>query len=266
MGATRAHIPASNSANGPVAAAIAPQVKSIPHQNSNNQSQQQPRYQEAKENGNQNTLKPASLYRNNIRPLANVVSPYTQTNESSSFRSPLGEPTGNHSKFGLLSVSVKVANDPVTVGKKQNVIVLVSDATSNDKVSGAEVVGQVTKSSGLLKKEFQASTDDNGQVWYSWKIKQTVNSPDTYKVAVTILAPGYQKQTAATSFTVNPSTSSSPLMESPFNSNTGVNDNNNNNNLLSNRIHDFTNKILDDVKQNTKDKWTLRHFILPTPF
>jgi len=147
MGTTRAHIPASNSANGPVAAAIATQVKSIPNQNSNNQSQQQPRYQEAKENGNQNTLKPASLYRNNIRPLANVVSPYTQTNESSSFRSPLGEPTGNHSKFGLLSVSVNVADDPVTVGKKQNVIVLVSDATSNDKVSGAEVVGQVTKSS-----------------------------------------------------------------------------------------------------------------------
>jgi hypothetical protein len=157
-----------------------------------------------------------------------------------------------------------MGNDPITAGNKQNVIVLVSDATSNEKVAGAKVVCQVTKSSGLPNKGFQARTNDNGQISYSWKIKQTGNTPDTYNVAVTILAPGYHKQTAATSFTVNPPMSPTPIAESPSNSNDAVDSNNGN--LLSNRIHDFTNKILDDVKQNIKDRWTARHFILPTPF
>ena len=265
--ATRVQIPASKSSNDPIAATIAPQVKLMPQQNTRNQpsppSQQQPRYQQAIENENGNTLQPMTSHINNIKPLTNVPSSDTQANESGALTTTSGQPAGNHSKSSLLSVLIKLGNDSITAGNKQKVTVLVSDATSNEKVAGAKVVGQVTKSSGLLKKGFQAHTDDNGQVSYSWKIKQTVNAPDTFKVVVTILAAGYQEQTAATSFTVNPSTSRGPSIESPFKSNVNGNYDNN---LIGNRVHDFTNKILDDVKQNTKDKWIPRHFILPTPF
>jgi hypothetical protein len=45
----------------------------------------------------------------------------------------------------LLSVSVKVGKDPIPTGNKQNVIVSVSDAKSNEKVAGAKVIGLVMK-------------------------------------------------------------------------------------------------------------------------
>lgn len=68
----------------------------------------------------------------------------------------------------------------------------------------------------------------------------------------------------AASFIVNPSMSSNTSTDKLVNSNNDVDVNSGD--LLSNRVHYFTNKILDDVKQNIKDKWTPRHFILPTPF
>jgi uncharacterized GH25 family protein len=69
----------------------------------------------------------------------------------------------------------------------------------------AKVTGQVVKSSRLPKKGFEINTDDNGQVSYSWRIKQTAGTTGTYRVGVTVLAPGYQEKTATTSFKVKPS-------------------------------------------------------------
>jgi hypothetical protein len=157
-----------------------------------------------------------------------------------------------------------VGNDPITAGDRQSLIISVSDARSNDKVAGANIAGQVTKSSGAANKGFRLHTDYNGQATYSWKIKQTAVAPDTYKVAATVAAPGYQEQVAVASFTVNPSIASTTGTAKLVNINKDVDTNSGD--LLNNRVHDFTNKILDDVKQNIKDKWTTRHFILPTPF
>ncbi|MFL6430882.1 MAG: hypothetical protein ACJ71X_05425 [Nitrososphaeraceae archaeon] len=200
---------------------------------------------------------------NNVKPLSRVASPKAQTNESSGFISASTRHTENTSSTNSLLVSVKVGKDPITAGNKQNIIVSVSDAISNEKVAGAKVTGQVVKSSGLPKKGFEINTDGNGQVSYSWRIKQTAGTTGTYRVGVTVLAPGYQEKTATTSFKVKPSALFSISSITPLDRN---NDVNNNNNLLTNHIQGYTNKILDDVNQGLNNKWTARHFILPIPF
>jgi hypothetical protein len=259
---TAVQTPVSNVGNKSLPAIIAPQVKLAPQQNAMSQ-QHQIEHQPATDNRNQNFLMSSTSSESNVKPLSKLASSETQANESSSFTSASRGPTENASSTNLLSVSVKVGKDPVTTGNKQNIIVSVSDARSNEKVAGAKVIGQVMKSSGLSKKGFEINTDDNGQVSYSWKIKQNAGTVGTYRVAVTVLAPGYQEKMATTSFKVKPSALFSISSITSLDRN---NDVNNNNNLLTNHVHEFTNKILDDVKQGLNNKWTPRNFILPIPF
>src|SRR5215212_6917518 len=252
----------SQSNNNPSAATIAPQVKLIPKENTKSPSQEH--YQPAVQSGDQNISKSSTLDGHDISPMGNIGLTGTQRNESVSVSPPSLQSTDNYSRSNLLSVSIMVGNDPINSGDKQSLIISVSDARSNDKVAGANIVGQVSKSSGVANKGFRLHSDYNGQASYSWKIKQTAVAPDTYKVAATVAAPGYQEQVIAASFIVNPSMSSNTSTAKLVNSNNDVDVNSGD--LLSNRVHYFTNKILDDVKQNIKDKWTPRHFILPTPF
>jgi hypothetical protein len=249
----------SQSNNNPSPDTIAPQVKLIPQQNTKILSQEH--YEPVIQNRNQNMSKTSTFGGQDISPVSSMGLTGTQRNENVGVSPP---PLQSTSRSNLLSVSIIVGNDPITAGDKQSLIISVSDARSNDKVAGAKIVGQVTKSSGVANKGFRLHSDYNGQASYSWKLKQTAVAPDTYKVAATAAAPGYQEQVAAASFTVNPSMSSNTITGKPADSNNDIDANSGD--LLSNRVHDFTNKILDDVKQNIKDKWTPRHFILPTPF
>ena len=259
---TAIQTPVSNIGNKSLPATIAPQVKLAPQQNAMSQ-QHQIEHQPATDNWNQNSLVSSTSNESNLKPLSKVASPETQPNESSSFTSTSKYHTENTSSTNSLSVSVKVGKDPITAGNKQNIVVSVSDARSNEKVAGAKVIGQVMKSSGHPNIGFEINADDNGQVSYSWKVKQTAGMTGTYRVAVTVLAQGYQEKVATTSFKVKPSALFSISSISSLDRN---NDINNNNNLLTKHIHEFTNKILDDVKQGQNNKWTPRHFILPIPF
>jgi hypothetical protein len=254
--------PVYNGGNRSSPATIAPQVKQVPQQDAMSQ-QSQIEHQPTTDGWNQNFLMSSTSNENDVKPLSRVASPKAQTNESSGFISASTRHTENTSSTNSLLVSVKVGKDPITAGNKQNIIVSVSDAISNEKVAGAKVTGQVVKSSGLPKKGFEINTDDNGQVSYSWRIKQTAGTTGTYRVGVTVLAPGYQEKTATTSFKLKPSALFSISSITPLDRN---NDVNNNNNLLTNHIQGYTNKILDDVNQGLNNKWTARHFILPIPF
>jgi hypothetical protein len=261
-------IPASTDSNNrPWEATIAPQVKLIPQQKNKSPSQEQ--YQPAAQNRNQNISKLSTLGAHGTNPISNIGMAGTQRNEKASVSSPPPrlpiQSPDNYSRSNLLSVSITVGNNPISAGDKQSLTVSVSDAKTNDKVVGAKILGQVTKSSGLGSKGFVLHSDYSGQASYSWKIKQTAVAPDIYKVATTVAAPGYREQFAEASFTVNPSmllsnTSTGKLM------NVNNDKDPNSGDLLSSRIHGFTHKILDDVNQNIKDKWTPRNFILPTPF
>src|SRR5919199_6239643 len=200
-------IPVSSQSNdNPSAATIAPQVKLIPQQNTKSVSQEH--YQPAVQNRDQHTAKLSTLGGHDISPISNIGLTSTRRNESVGVMPSSIQSTDNFSRSNLLSVSIMVGNDPITAGDRQSVIISVSDARSNDKVAGANIAGQVTKSSGAANKGFRLHTDYNGQASYSWKIKQTAVAPDTYKVAATVAAPGYQEQVAVASFTVNPSISS----------------------------------------------------------
>src|ERR1051325_7959157 len=214
------------------AATIAPQVKLIPQQNTKSLSQEH--YQPAVQNTSQHISKPSTLAGRNISPIGNIGLTGTQRNESVGVPHSL-QSTSNFSRSNLLLVSIKVGNDPITAGDRESVIISVSDARSNDKVAGANIAGQVTKSSGVPNKGFRVHTDYNGQASYSWKIKQTAGAPDIYKVAATVAAPGYQQQVAAASFTVNPSISSNAATAKLVNTNKDIDTNSAD--LLGNRVH-----------------------------
>jgi hypothetical protein len=256
-------IPAiTNSTSSPLKAAIAPQVKLMPQQNIKSPLQEQ--YQPA----TQNISKLSTS--GDAKPISNKGLASTQRNEKPIVlpQPPPGlpiQPADNYGGSNMLAVSIIVGNDPIRAGGKQSLTVSVSDAKTNDKVAGANILGQVTKSSGAASKTFLLHSDYNGQASYSWKIKQTGVAPDTYKIAATVAAQGYRQQVAEASFTVNPSISGDFASNGKLTNNNSDKDPNSGN-LLSSRIHDFTNKIVDDAKQNIKDKWTPRNFILPTPF
>ena len=104
----------------------------------------------------------------------------------------------------LLALSLDVTKDPIKRGSKETVITEVSDAASKEKITGAKVVGKVTSmSGGGAVKEFEGTTDNDGQMSYSWKIGENGKSTK-YKVTVQASAAGYQDVTSSTSFKVKP--------------------------------------------------------------
>jgi hypothetical protein len=113
----------------------------------------------------------------------------------------------NNNTPKLLALSLDVTKDPIKRGSKETVITEVSDAASKEKISGAKVVGKVTSMSGggAVKESFEGTTDNDGQMSYSWKIGENGKSTK-YKVTVQASAAGYQDVTSSTSFKVKPAT------------------------------------------------------------
>ena len=107
----------------------------------------------------------------------------------------------------LLALSLDVTKDPIKRGSKETVITEVSDTASKEKITGAKVVGKVTSMSGggAVKESFEGTTDNDGQMSYSWKIGENGKSTK-YKVTVQASAAGYQDVTSSTSFKVKPAT------------------------------------------------------------
>ena len=177
----------------------------------------------------------------------------------------------------LLALSLDVTKDPIKRGSKETVITEVSDAASKEKITGAKVVGKVTSMSGggAVKESFEGTTDNDGQMSYSWKIGENGKSTK-YKVTVQASAAGYQDVTSSTSFKVKPATlitskndntsndagsSSSHGSRNRHNNNnfervtvdssSNENDHNNNNNnfgeAMTDNINDFTHEIINGV-------------------
>jgi len=97
-----------------------------------------------------------------------------------------------------LSVSVKVAKDPISRGNTQTVSVKV---TSGGKgVGGASVSSKVVYTSSLTK-SFSGKTDSMGSWSFSWQIGGNSN-PGIFKVLVTASKSGFDSSTGSASFTV----------------------------------------------------------------
>jgi hypothetical protein len=147
----------------------------------------------------------------------------------------------------ILALSVDVAKDPIIRGSEQTFLFQVSDATSKEKVGGAKVVGKVTSMSGdVVKESFAGSTDDNGQVSYSWKIGEN-GKASKYRVIAQASAIGYQDASSATVFNVKPATTTAAASANVDTNNLDQNQNSNSQDSMGNNINDFTQRIIQGV-------------------
>jgi len=147
----------------------------------------------------------------------------------------------------ILALSVDVAKDPIIRGSEQTFLFQVSDATSKEKVGGAKVVGKVTSVSGdVVKESFAGSTDDNGQVSYSWKIGEN-GKASKYRVIAQASAIGYQNASSVTVFYVKPATTTAAASSNVDTNNLDQNQNSNSQDSMGNNINDFTQRIIQGV-------------------
>jgi len=102
-----------------------------------------------------------------------------------------------------LSVFISVAKDPISRGNIQTVTISVEDASSHQKIKGASVSGTVTYASGGTRKAFGGTTDDNGQLAYSWRIGVT-SRPGAFSISTETSVNGYQTSQRTDSFQVIP--------------------------------------------------------------
>jgi len=147
----------------------------------------------------------------------------------------------------ILTLSADFATDPIIRGSEQTILFQVSDATSKEKVGGAKVVGKVTSMSGdVVKESFAGSTDDNGQVSYSWKIGEN-GKASKYRVIAQASAMGYQDASSATVFNVKPATTTAAASANVDTNNLDQNQNSNSQDSMGNNINDFTQRIIQGV-------------------
>jgi len=163
----------------------------------------------------------------------------------------------------LLALSLDITKDPTKRGSKETVITEVSDTASKEKITGAKVVGKVTSmSGGAVKESFEGTTDNDGQMSYSWKIRENGKSTK-YKVTVQASAAAYQDVTSSTSFKVKPASTTTtttstndPASNDAGSSSSQENLNQHNNNFreaLHDTITDFRHEIIKGINESIRN-------------
>jgi hypothetical protein len=160
----------------------------------------------------------------------------------------------------LLALSLDVTKDPIKRGSKETVITEVTDTASKEKITGAKVVGKVTSiSGGAVKESFEGTTDNDGQMSYSWKIGENGKSTK-YKVTVQASATGYQDVTSSTVFNVKPASittsKNDPASNDAGGSSSQENRNQHNNNFreaLHDTITDFRHEIIKGINESIRN-------------
>jgi hypothetical protein len=151
-----------------------------------------------------------------------------------------------------LQILIDVGKNPITAGDIQTITVTVHGSASPDSiVQGAKVSGQVidlsssslsNSSASLIKEQFDESTDNNGQVSYSWIVSDNVKSDKTFKVGVEA-SKGNHAKSASITFTVKPSSNYNDnnfiLAQADRNFTEG----------LSSGVNKFTQSILKEVRK-----------------
>ena len=155
--------------------------------------------------------------------------------------------TNNH-QVSLQSLSIRIGKSSVHPGDTEIVTIMAVDKNSTKAITGGSVLGNISSSSGLLKK-FKGATDNNGKASYSWKVSRDITGK--YKVIAQIYSPDYESSSASKTFKVSPM----PVMvTSPsstnYNSLAPNNNNNNNNNNTPNAAHN-NNSINKNRHQHT---------------
>jgi hypothetical protein len=103
----------------------------------------------------------------------------------------------------LLQVQIEIANNPVSLGATQVLIVTVRDPTGN-AISDASVHVEVLYPSGQTVTS-DGLTDTNGQYAYGWPILPLAENVGTSQVTASATKPGYQPGQAQATFEATPS-------------------------------------------------------------
>jgi hypothetical protein len=95
----------------------------------------------------------------------------------------------------LLSPSIRIGKSTVHPGDTEIVTIMAVDKNSTKAIMGSSVLGNISSSSGLLKK-FKGATDNNGKASYSWKVSAR-DITGKYKVIAQVYFPSYASKSAS---------------------------------------------------------------------
>jgi len=142
-----------------------------------------------------------------------------------------------------LDIEIDISTDPIVRGNIQTITVEVSDDDTNEKISNANVNGEVEYISGTTDNggNFDKDTESNGGVTHSWRISGKA-IPGTFEVTINVNAPGYDTETGKTSFEVIEKSEDTNDTSSKNNSTTEAE---NNNSTLANDDQNESNDDLD---------------------
>jgi hypothetical protein len=119
------------------------------------------------------------------------------------------EPLNGKCPTKTLSLSISIDKDPIVRGNKQTITVKVSDKNLHQRVSGANVQGEVHYASGSVDNggKFSGSTDNNGVISHTWPISGSA-IPGKFTANVHASKDGYKLASGSASFTVKSAISS----------------------------------------------------------
>ncbi|MDQ6668301.1 MAG: hypothetical protein M3Y53_08775 [Thermoproteota archaeon] len=131
-----------------------------------------------------------------------ATSTTSTTNAIHAFLSKHSPVNNNNHRVSLLSLSIRIGKSSVHPGDTEFVTLMAVDKNSTKAITGGSVLGNISSSSGLLKK-FKGVTDNNGKASYSWKVSSR-DIAGKYKVIAQIYSPAYESNSASKIFKVTP--------------------------------------------------------------
>lgn len=166
-------------------------------------------FQTSQGNGNISlpALSPSVLNPANESTGLNATVESQQNLQSQSQSLPVQTNSGNtsessHPETKAMSVAIDVAKNPVSRGSDQNITITVSDAATNERIAGAELVGKLLYPGGNYVKDFSGTTDSHGQIAHSWNIGKK-GDIGQLRINVNVTAPGYESKSTLGEFQIS---------------------------------------------------------------
>lgn len=182
----------------------------------------------------------------NVDPLQPAVNDFDSNNHDNNNNDGSGSNNGDSDSSSSaqdLDIEIDISKDPIVRGNVQTITVTVSDDDTNEKISNANVKGEVEYASGSTDNDgkFDKDTESNGKASHNWRISGNA-IPGTFEVTVNVDAPGYDTESGETTFEVIEKSEDTNDTSSQNNSTT---DAENNNSTLANDDQNENNGDLD---------------------
>jgi hypothetical protein len=105
---------------------------------------------------------------------------------------------------GSLAVLIETTDDPIRRGLQQTVTITTEDKNTKEKITGANVIGEViSKSGNNIVERFSGITGSLGQVSHRWTIGEDTYDPGRYNIRIQVSAESYRPTSTSTMFEVD---------------------------------------------------------------